>query len=98
MPDADKLKRRVRSLLEVARAGSGATEPERATARALAARILAAHGWTEADIPERLVARAAPPPPPPPPPQSFRVVINIGGGFGGFGWNTSDSTQTTGGW
>jgi hypothetical protein len=86
----DGLKKKIRSLLEVAKPGSGATEPERDTARRLAERLLAANGLTEKDIPEREIAirRAVPPP------AQYAMrpvfVVNIGGfGFGGAATNTS---------
>lgn len=85
MDDLDRIKRRIRSLLELAKPGSGATDPERASASAMADKMIAASGLTEADIPEREIERPQPPPPPPPP---NRIVIRI---------SSSDSTASSGG-
>lgn len=76
----DKLKRRVRSLLVVAR-DPGATNPERMTAQRLANDLMFMHGWTEKDIPERVVSRQENSLPPPAP----TVVV---GGYS-FDFNTS---------
>lgn len=46
----DDVKRKVRGLLATAAEGSGATDPERATARRLADQLLLAHGLTTADL------------------------------------------------
>lgn len=82
----DDVKRRVRSLLCLAAAGSGATEAERETAQRLAQQLMAKHGLTEAEIPEREVARRQAPPPAPV--FTGRVVFV----FNGFGGNTSTTT------
>lgn len=88
--DTSDVKRRIRSLLEVAKSGSGATEPERATARGLADRLMAAHGWSETDIPQREVEKR----PPPPPPKFYIFVGANDGGLGGFGFGGNTSTTT----
>lgn len=94
MTRADVL-RKVRSLLALAALGSGATEPERASARSKADALMAAHGLREGDIPAREVARAVPPPPPVVQP-FVRVFV---GGFGfsfGVGDNSFNTATTTG--
>lgn len=93
MTRADVL-RKVRSLLALAALGSGATEPERASARDKADALMAAHGLREGDIPAREVARSVPPPPVVQP--FVRVFV---GGFGfsfGFGDNSFNNATTTG--
>lgn len=99
--------RRIRSLLEVAKATSGATPAERETARSLALKLMSAHGLRESEIPLRAVER--PLPPPPPPVQPFVTIIVFGaGGFGfsnqnpvnnGWAWNGGNgaTNTTTGG-
>lgn len=86
-PTVEAVKRRVRSLLVLAAPGSGATEPERATARRLADKLMAAYGLHENEIPQRQVEKRPPPPPTPP---EYAFVVNIGG-FG-FGFNGTNST------
>lgn len=57
------IKRKVRSLLALAAAGSGGTDPERATARAMANKLMDTHGLREIDAaPQQL--------------HQIRVVIN----------------------
>ena len=65
MADIDAVKRKIRSLLEVAKKTSGATASERGTARRLARSLMKANGLTEEDIPERQVDDYNPPPIPP---------------------------------
>lgn len=94
----DDVKRKVRSLLTVAMAGSGATEPERATARQLAAQLMVKYGLNAWDIPERQVERLPPAPPRP----KWTVVVNVNGNnvrfnVGDFVWQDS-SSGTTGNW
>lgn len=62
--DLDAVKRKIRSLLEVAKTTSGATEPERLTAKRLADKIMLENDLREWEVPERQVQRAMPPPPP----------------------------------
>ncbi len=89
------IKRKVRSLLELAAEGSGATEHERATARAMASKLMAKNDLVEADIPKRETERRMTPPPPSP--RSFvsafdfrEVHISVGG----FRFDNSTSTST----
>jgi hypothetical protein len=98
----EAIKRKVRSLLELAAPSSGATEPERATARAMADKLMAKHGLSEADVPRREVA-ARRPEPPPPPRQAFVFSAGMGGihiNVGGYGSyasaGISDTTSTSG--
>lgn len=84
----DKLKRRVRSLLVVAR-DKGATEAERATAKSLAEKLMAMNGWTERDIPERVVGRQENSLPPPEP----VIVVNVS--VGGYSFNFEPTTHNS---
>lgn len=87
--DIASVKRRVRSLLEVAKPTSGATDAERATAKSLADKLMAAHGLTEADIPQRRLDST--PPPPPPAPSTVNIYVN---GFNfGFTFHATDNTS-----
>lgn len=88
----EDLIRRIRSLLEVAKPGSGATEPERDTAKRLAKSLMDAAGLNERDIPERQIETPKPPPPPP----QYVVVFQFGGGIGGFGGCSVNSSTNTG--
>ena len=92
----EDVKRKVRSLLELAKEGSGATEPERLTARALADRIMAKHGLTESDIPEREVEARRPPPPRPAPFFVVNIFTGPDGSSGhGFSFGFDDATTGT---
>lgn len=94
----DAIKRKIRSLLTLAAPGSGATDPERATAKSMADKLLAQHGLRESEIPLREVERRPPPPP------VVEIVIHVGGfrqygagfSFGGFGFG--NGTNTTNEW
>ena len=59
----DAIRRKIRSLLAVAAAGSGATDAERETAKRLADALMRKHGLSESDIPHRQVElpRSQPP-------------------------------------
>lgn len=97
----DDVKRKVRSLLTVAAAGSGATDPERETARRLADQLMAKHGLTEAEIPQRQ-SHTPPPAVPRAPRPTDTVVVNVNGqnyafNFNSF-FNSRNGNTTTGNW
>lgn len=101
MADRADIVRKVQACLALAAADSGALGPERATARAMADKLMAANGLRESDIPKRQVQRASPPPPPAPVFEGVMFVVNIAG-FGGFGgsgvfgsYGFENSTSTT---
>lgn len=90
--------RKVQACLALAAPTSGAPGPERATARAMADKLMAAHDLRESDIPQREVERRPPPPPPPPAFDGVILVVNVGGfgfdAFSNFGGINSTSTTT----
>lgn len=101
MADRSDALRKLRACLALAAAGSGATEPERATARAMAGKLMAAYGLQEGDATPREVDCQASLPPP--------FVSIFVGGLGRFSFSTQSvfndgwawdckSTATTGGW
>jgi hypothetical protein len=97
----EDVQRKARALMNTAADGSGATDPERATAARLCNRLLESHGMTEADVPRVAAPRRAPAPVHRPfnPFDQVIITVNVGGFRGSFGAGTfvfSDGTTVTG--
>lgn len=93
--------RKVRACLALAAPASNAPEPERATARAMATKLMLEHNLRAEDVRQPAEAPAPRRAPPPPDPGDITIVVNLGGfsfGGGGFRFRFDDSTATTGGW
>ena len=83
MLDRDRLLRRIQRLLAVAAEGSGATGPERGTARGLADKLMAEHRLSEADVARGAVESASPAA------GAWVVVVNVGN------WNVFGANNQT---
>lgn len=99
----DDAKRKIRGLLALAAPNSGATDGERANARALADKLMSKFGLKKSDIPERQVARPQPAPPPVPPVVEEVIIIleetNLHFDFSSmFGSNNSTTSGGFGNW
>ena len=93
----ENAKRKIVSCLNLAAPKSGATDGERETAKAMAAKLMLQHGIEAAELRGPAPERRAPPPP-----QDYGgvvIVVNLGGfqyGFQGFSARSDFDNTTTG--